>query len=51
MNNGFYPATFFSCQISVDINPYPDKLFYLNFHPLQVVSRYRDPQLKGTGPG
>ena len=29
-----------------DINPYPAKLFYLNFHPLEVVSRYRDPQLQ-----
>ena len=23
-----------------------DPLFYLNFHPLAVVSRYRDPQLQ-----
>ena len=28
------------------INPYPAKLMYLNFHPLEVVSRYRDPQLQ-----
>ena len=28
------------------INPYPAKLIYFNFHPLEVVSRYRDPQLK-----
>ena len=28
------------------INPYPAKLSYLNFHPLEVVSRYRDPQLQ-----
>ena len=27
-------------------NPYPAKLIYLNFHPLDVVSRYRDPQLQ-----
>ena len=27
------------------VNPYPAKLIYLNFHPLEVVSRYRDPQL------
>ena len=27
-------------------NPYPAKLLYLNFHPLVVVSRYRDPQLQ-----
>ena len=28
------------------VNSYPAKLIYLNFHPLQVVSRYRDPQLQ-----
>ena len=27
------------------IKHYPAKLIYLNFHPLEVVSRYRDPQL------
>ena len=27
-------------------NPYPAKLIYLNFHPFEVVSRYRDPQLQ-----
>ena len=27
-------------------NPFPAELSYLNFHPLQVVSRYRDPQLQ-----
>ena len=27
-----------------EINPYPAKLIYLNFHPLEAVSRYRDPQ-------
>ena len=26
------------------INLYPAKFFYLNFQPLEVVSRYRDPQ-------
>ena len=25
-------------------NPYHAKLIYLNFQPLEVVSRYRDPQ-------
>ena len=29
-----------------DINPYPAKLNYLNFQTLEVVSRYRDPQLQ-----
>ena len=24
---------------------------YLIFHPLELVSRYRDPQVKGPGPG
>ena len=28
------------------INPYPAKLNNLNFQPLEVVSRYRDPQLQ-----
>ena len=26
------------------INPFPAKVIYLNFQPLEVVSRYRDPQ-------
>ena len=29
-----------------NVNPYPAKLIYLNFNPLEVVSRYRDPQLQ-----
>ena len=28
------------------IKPYPAKVIYLNFHQLEVVSRYRDPQLQ-----
>ena len=28
------------------VNPFTAKLFNLNFHPLEVVSRWRDPQLK-----
>ena len=28
------------------IHPYSPKLIYLNFQPLEVVSRYRDPQLQ-----
>ena len=27
-------------------NPYPAKLIYLNSPPLEVVARYRDPQLQ-----
>ena len=30
-------------------NPLPDKLSNLNFHPLEVVSRWRDPQLQMFG--
>ena len=30
--------------IVVFINPYPAKLINLNFHSLEVVSRFRDPQ-------
>ena len=26
------------------VNPYLAKLIYLNFQPLELVSRYRDPQ-------
>ena len=26
------------------LNPHPARLIYLNFEPLEVVSRYRDPQ-------
>ena len=28
------------------VNPYPAKLIYLNFQPLEVVHRYRNPQLQ-----
>ena len=28
------------------VNPLHAKLSYLNFHPLEAVSRYRDPQLQ-----
>ena len=28
------------------VNPYPAKLIYLNFQPLEVVSRHCDPQLQ-----
>ena len=31
-------------MIRAYINPYPAKLFFLNFQQLEVVSRYRDPQ-------
>ena len=27
------------------MKPYPDELIYLNFQLLEVVSRYRDPQV------
>ena len=30
----------------VTINPYPAKVNNFNFQPLEVVSRYRDPQLQ-----
>ena len=32
--------------IPFNVNPYSAKLIYLNFHSLEVVSRYRDPQLQ-----
>ena len=34
------------CILLLDFNSYLAKLYYLNFHPLEVVSRYRDPQLQ-----
>ena len=36
----------FCVVIKSTFNPYPVKLIYLNFHPLEVVSRYHDPQLE-----
>ena len=27
------------------LHPYPAEFIYLNFHPLEVVSRFGDPQL------
>ena len=33
-------------QLLLIINPFLAKLSHLNFHPLEVVSRYRDPQLQ-----
>ena len=32
--------------VSSTVNPLTAKLFNLNFHPLEVVSRWRDPQLQ-----
>ena len=33
-------------KICLRFNPLTAKLFNLNFHPLEVVSRWRDPQLQ-----
>ena len=33
-------------DIPLRLNPLTAKLFNLNFHPLEVVSRWRDPQLQ-----
>ena len=30
----------------IPTNPYPTQLIYSNFQPLEVVSRYRDPQFQ-----
>ena len=32
-----------------DVNPHPANLIYIIFHPLEVVSRYPDPQLQVGG--
>ena len=34
------------CDLGTSINPLTAKWFNLNFHPLEVVSRWRDPQLQ-----
>ena len=41
---GWSPAS--SCNYTMLINPLPTKLSNFSFHPLEVVSRYRDPQLQ-----
>ena len=33
---------------TICVNPYPVKLNNLNFQPLEVVCRYRDPQLQAA---
>ena len=37
---------FIWCPINNPINPLAAKIFNLNFHPLEFVSRWRDPQLQ-----
>ena len=37
----------FTTRFTLPDNPYPAKLIYLNFQPLEGVSRYRVPQLSG----
>ena len=34
-----------TCVKKVTFDPLPAKVIYLNFHPLEVGSRYRNPQL------
>ena len=40
-----WPRDFF-IYLYVEINPYHAKFIYLNFHPLEDVSRYRGPHLQ-----
>ena len=40
----FFATKYVNKDNCLRINPYHAKLFYFNFQPLQVVSRYRDPQ-------
>ena len=45
----FMKLSIWSCPLVhpvAHINPFPAKVTYLNFHPPEVVSRYRDPQLQ-----
>ena len=39
-------CTLFQLLKKTRVKPHPARLIYLNFHPLEVVSRYRDPQLQ-----
>ena len=43
LNSHFIPN---NSRLMKLINPLTAKLFNLNFHPLEVVSRWRDPQLQ-----
>ena len=43
-----YSALQSADQSNECVNPYPAKLIYLIFHPLENVSRYRDPQLQSA---
>ena len=36
----------FKLKWKISINPLTAKLFNMNFHPLEVVSRWREPQLQ-----
>ena len=44
-NTDFFMILAWLCRF----NPLTAKINYLNFHPLEVVSRYRDPQLQVGG--
>ena len=44
--NNLVASTGNSKLLLPSFNPYSAKLHNLNFHPLKVVSRYRDPQLQ-----
>ena len=40
------PHTTANYKTGMHTNPCPATVIYLNFHPLEVVSRVRDPQLQ-----
>ena len=44
MSTGFIDVSHYSGPGIKYVNPYPAKLIYLNFQPLEVVSRWRDTQ-------
>ena len=42
-----YPGVYSTKNFTINSYPcYPGKFIYLNFHALEVVSRYGDPQLQ-----
>ena len=45
-NSNYHPIN--SLTSVFDFNPLTAKLFNLNFHSLEVVSRWRDPQLQAS---
>ena len=46
ITDNYSPTNFCLIVATNDLSPYPAQLIFFNFQPLEVVSRYRDPQLQ-----